>query len=137
MAGSIAPNQFLSMLVGTFAGLALLLAAAGLYGVISYSVAQRTREIGIRLALGAEQTRVLQMVISEGAKMALAGMVLGLAGSLLATRLIASQLHGVGATDPVTFTGVTLLLGAVALAACWVPAWRAMRVDPLVALRYE
>ncbi|HXZ18632.1 MAG TPA: ABC transporter permease [Candidatus Acidoferrales bacterium] len=137
LAESIAPDQFLSSLVGAFAGLALLLAAAGLYGVISYSVAQRTREIGIRVALGADRMGLLRMVIGEGAILASVGVALGLAGSLLATRLIASQLHGVRPTDPVTFAGVTLLLAAVALAACWIPARRAMRVDPLVALRYE
>jgi len=134
---TIIPDRFLSLLIASFAVLALALAAAGLYGVISYSVSQRTREIGIRVALGAGHSGVMRLVIGEGAKMAAAGMVLGLAGSLLSTRLIASQLHGVRPTDPATFAGVTLLLGGVALAACYVPARRAMRVDPLVALRYE
>lgn len=134
---SIAPDHFLSLLVGAFAALALLLAAAGLYGVISYSVAQRTREIGIRVALGADRIGLLRMVITEGAMLALAGVLLGLAGSLLAARFIASQLHGVRPTDPATFAGVAVLLTLVALLACWVPARRAMRVDPLVALRYE
>jgi putative ABC transport system permease protein len=134
---SIAPDRFLSLLIASFAALALLLAAAGLYGVIAYSVSQRTQEIGIRMALGAGQSGVLRLVIGEGAKMAAAGMALGLAGSLLSTRLIASQLHGVRPTDPTTFAGVTLLLAGVALAACYIPARRALRVDPLVALRYE
>jgi len=137
LAESIAPDRFLSLLVGVFAALALVLAAAGLYGVISYSVAQRTREIGIRVALGAGSAGVLRMVIREGARMALAGVALGLAGSFLSTRLIASQLHGVRPTDPATFAGVAVLLTFVALLACYVPARRAMRVHPLVALRYE
>jgi len=137
IAESIAPNRFLSLLVGCFAALALVLAAAGLYGVISYSVSQRTQEIGIRMALGAERKNVLALVMREGARMALAGVAVGLAGSLLATRLLAGQLFGVRATDPLTFVGVTLLLAGVALAACYVPARRAMRLDPLVALRYE
>lgn len=137
LAESIAPERFLSLLVGSFAALALLLAAAGLYGVISYSVSQRTQEIGIRMALGAGRHGVLRLVVSEGAKMAVIGVILGLGGSLLSTRLIASQLYGVRPTDPATFAGVTLLLAAIALAACYVPARRAARVDPLVALHYE
>jgi len=137
LAGSIAPRRFLSALVGAFAVLALLLAAAGIYGVISYSVSQRTQEIGIRMALGANRSGVMRLVIGEGARMAIAGVALGLAGSLLSARLIATQLHGISSTDPATFIGVTLLLAGVALLACYVPARRATRVDPLVALRHE
>ena len=137
IAESIAPNRLLSFLVTSFAALALVLASAGLYGVISYSVSQRTQEIGLRMALGAARKNVLSLVMREAARMALAGVALGLAGSLLATRLLAGQLFGVRATDPLTFAGVTLLLAAVALAACYIPARRAMRLDPLAALRYE
>ena len=124
-------------MLGSFAVLALLLAAAGLYGVISYSVSQRTHEIGIRVALGAGRRSVLGLVVGEGLKLALIGVSVGMVGSLALSRLIASQLHGVRATDPATFTGVALLLAAVALTACYIPARRAMRVDPMVALRYE
>jgi len=137
LAESIAPARFLSLLVGSFALLALLLAAAGLYGVISYSVSQRTHELGIRMALGANRAGILSMVVREGVRMAALGLALGLAGSVVCARLISGQLFGVRATDPATFAGVTLLLTAVALAACYVPARRATRVDPLVALRYE
>ena len=137
LADSIAPDRFLAMLLGTFAALALVLATAGLYGVISYSVSQRTQEIGIRMALGAGREGVLRLVVGEGVKLALIGIGVGLAGSLALTRLISSQLHGVRASDPATFTAVAVLLAGVALAACYVPARRAMRVDPMVALRYE
>ena len=137
MAESIAPQRFSTLLIASFAALALLLAAAGLFGVISYSVSQRTQEIGIRMTLGAEQRSVLRLVVGEGLKLALAGMGVGLAASLALTRFLASQLHGVGPTDPATFAGVALLLTAVAVLACWLPARRATRVDPLVALRYE
>ena len=137
VADSIAPVRFSAILLGAFAAVALLLAAAGLYGVISYSVSQRTQEIGIRMALGAKSASVLRLVLGEGLKLATTGLALGLAGSLALTRLLASQLHGVRAADPATFIGVALLLAATALAACYVPARRAMRVDPMVALRHE
>ncbi|NDQ55959.1 MAG: ABC transporter permease [Acidipila sp.] len=137
VADSIAPDRFSAILLGAFAAVALLLAAAGLYGVISYSVSQRTQEIGIRMALGAKSESVLRLVLGEGLKLATTGLALGLVGSLALTRLIASQLHGVRAADPATFIGVALLLAATALAACYVPARRAMRVDPMVALRHE
>jgi ABC-type antimicrobial peptide transport system permease subunit len=124
-------------IVAAFAITALLLAALGIYGVISYIVSERTQEIGIRLALGAKRGMILQMVLREGLGLAMAGTAVGLAGALIASHLMAGLLYGVAPTDPITFVGVTLVLTAVALAACYIPAIRAMRVDPLVALRYE
>jgi putative ABC transport system permease protein len=109
----------------------------GIYGVISYSVAQRTREIGIRLALGARRQEVLLLVVGQGAKLALAGVAIGIAGGLMLTRLMSGLLYGVHATDPLTYGAVAVLLMFVALVACFIPARRAMRVDPMVALRYE
>ncbi|HXZ10890.1 MAG TPA: ABC transporter permease [Candidatus Sulfotelmatobacter sp.] len=134
---SLGERRFAMILLGSFAGLALLLASVGIYGVVSYLASQRTREIGIRMALGAQRRDVLRLVLGEGVKMALFGVGIGLAAAAGLTRLMTHVLYGVSATDPLTFAGVTLLLAAVALAASWLPARRAMRVDPIVALHYE
>ena len=124
-------------MVGLFALTALLLAALGIYGVISYIVSERTHEIGIRMALGAQRQNILRMVLRQGLALALAGAAVGLACALIVSHLMAGQLYGVRPTDPLTFAGVGLLLIAVALLACYIPARRAIRVDPLVALKYE
>jgi predicted permease len=121
----------------TFGVLALVLATMGLYSVMMYVVSQRTREIGIRMALGANVRDVLRMIVSQGMRMVMIGLVLGLAGAFALTRVFASLLLGVGTTDPLTFVGVAVLLVLIALLACWIPARRAAKVDPLVALRQE
>ena len=137
VASSIAAQRFSMVLLGTFAALALLLSSIGIYGVISYLVSQRTREFGIRIALGAQRRDILRMVLGHGANMALIGVALGLLGALGLTRLMSGLLFGISATDPITFLVVACLLTLVALAACYIPARRATRVDPIVALRYE
>ena len=134
---SLSPRRFQSLLLGLLAAIALGLTAIGVYGLMHYSVALRTNEIGIRMALGAQAGEVLRMIIGQGMILALIGLVAGAAGSLLVTRMFSSLLFGVTATDPITFTLVPALIGAVALVACCVPAWRAARVDPTVALKYE
>ena len=137
IAGSLATRRFSMTLLNAFALLALLLASVGLYGVISYLVGQRKHELGVRIALGAGRRDVLRLIVNHGMKMALGGVALGILAALGLTRLLTEMLYGVSATDPVTFTVIALSLIAVALAACFVPAWRATKVDPLVALKHE
>jgi putative ABC transport system permease protein len=134
---TIAQPRFTTMLLGGFALVALLLAMIGVYGVISYSVERRTNEIGIRMALGAERSTVFRLVLGEGMRLAVIGAAVGIVAALALTRLLAGMLYGVSAHDPLTYAAVALVLGAVAAVACWLPAWRATRVDPIVALRYE
>ena len=130
-------QRFLSLLIGSFAALAALLAAIGIYGVLSYLVTQRTREIGIRMALGASRRRVLGGILGEGARLALIGFAVGLAGALAAGRILASLLHEVQPGDPMVLASTAGLLAAVALIACYLPARRAAKLDPMRALRYE
>jgi putative ABC transport system permease protein len=134
---SMASSKFNMILMTIFAGVALMMASIGLYGVISYSVSQRTHEIGIRMALGASRPSVLSLVLRNGMTLAVIGVALGVAVALGLTRLMASMLYGVSPTDPLTFIVISLILTGVALVACFVPAHRATRVDPMIALRYE
>jgi predicted permease len=137
MGGWLADRRFLLLLVGLFAAAALALAAIGIYGVVAFSVTRRTQEIGIRMALGAGRSDVMRMVVGEGARLALAGVAIGIAASLIITRLLSSLLFGISATDPITFLGVAALLSLVAMFASYIPARRAMRLDPNIALRHE
>jgi predicted permease len=137
MGGWLANRRFLLLLVGVFAAAALALAAIGIYGVVAFSVTRRTQEIGIRMALGAERSGVLRLIVGEGARLAALGVAIGIAASFVITRLLSSLLFGVSATDPITFVGVAVLLCLVALLASYIPARRAMRLDPTTALRYE
>ena len=131
-----APRSITSLFV-TFAALALILGIIGIYGVISFFVGQRTREIGIRIAMGAQRRDILKLVVHEGLSLTLTGIAVGLAAAFALTRFLSTLLYGVSPTDPIDFAAVAAIFALVALAACYIPARRAMRVDPIVALRYE
>jgi putative ABC transport system permease protein len=137
LADALAPRRLSMILLDVFAVLALVLACVGIYGVVSYLVGQRTHEIGVRIALGAQRSDVMRLVLAEGAKLALVGVVAGLGASFGLTRLLANQLFGVTSYDPLTYAAVAVLLMLVAVFACYVPARRAMHLDPVVALRCE
>ncbi len=134
---SISKQRLTLFLLTAFSALALVLSSVGIYGVISYLTGQRTHEIGVRVALGASRSDVLRMVLGEGMRITLIGVAIGLAAAFGLTRLITTIIYGVGATDPITFATVAILLSAIALFACYIPARRAMRVDPMIALRHE
>jgi putative ABC transport system permease protein len=137
VSSSIAQPRFNAVLVSLFSAVALLLAAAGIFGVMSYTVTQRTHEIGIRLALGAQRSDVLRLIFGEGMRLVALGVVLGITSVFAIRRLLGSLLYGIGATDPIAILSVTMLLAAVAFIACWLPARRASGVDPTIALRTE
>jgi ABC-type antimicrobial peptide transport system permease subunit len=134
---SMTSDRFATLLLSAFGALALTLAAIGMYGVISYAVMQRTPEIGVRIALGARRTQIFAMVLRQGGLLAAIGIGIGLVAAFAATRLMTRFLYGVQAADPLTFAAVSLLLLLIALLACYLPARRAMKVDPMIALRYE
>jgi putative ABC transport system permease protein len=137
LADSLSRSRFTMLLLGIFAAVALVLASVGIYGLVAYSVTQRTQELGIRIALGAQRRDVLRLVLGQGTRLTLLGVALGVLAALAFSRLLVTLLFGVSATDPLTFAGVAALLAFVALVACFIPACRATRVDPIVALRYE
>jgi putative ABC transport system permease protein len=137
IAGQVAPRRFQMMLLGLFALLALILAAVGIYGVVSYSCSLRVHEFGVRMALGAERRDLLRLVIRQGTQLALVGVCVGMGGALVLTRFLSSMLYEIKPTDPLTLIAVALILTAVALLASYIPARRATQVDPMVALRYE
>jgi ABC-type antimicrobial peptide transport system permease subunit len=137
VAGVLVTDRFGAVLMGTLAALGLILAVIGVYGVMAYSVSKQTGEMGLRMALGARPSDILKTVVSRGAKLVAVGLCVGLAGALILTKFLSGSLYGMNPDDPLTFGVVSLILTAVALAACYIPARRAMRVDPTVALRYE
>ena len=134
---SVAQPRVYALLLAIFAGLALILASIGIYGVMSYTVTQRTHEIGIRMALGARPADVLKLIVTQGMILGITGIIIGLIASFAVTRVLASQLYGITATDPITFAVISILLILVVLIACSVPALRATKVDPMTAVRYE
>ena len=137
LSASVAGPRFYAMLLGLFALVALVLAAVGIYGVLSYNVSQRHREIGVRMALGAAGRDILALVLRQGLALTLVGALIGLAGAFATTRFLTTLLFGISPTDPITYVAISALLTAVAFFACWIPARRAIRVDPMTALRYE